>query len=170
MNLKVLGAVLVIAACGGCGFMIAFRYVTRIQMMENIAASLEFMISDLQYHATPLPQLCRQAGKRCNGKVGKIMIALAEELDAQISPNAAFCMASVLDRSGSIEPIIYTTMMELGNQLGLFDLPGQIRGLEQCRAHCASKLKEMNRDKTSRLRSYQTLGLCAGAAIAILFV
>ena len=98
------------------------------------------------------------------------MIALAEELDAQISPNAAFCMASVLDRSGSIEPIIYTTMMELGNQLGLFDLPGQIRGLEQCRAHCASKLKEMNWDKTSRLRSYQTLGLCAGAAIAILFV
>ena len=170
MNSKVLGALLVIAACGGCGFMIAFRYVTRIRMMDDLLDSLEFMISDLQYRATPLPQLCRQAGNRCNGKVGEILTDLAEELDAQISPNAALCMTSVLERSGCADLIIYTAMTDLGKQLGLFDLPGQIRGLEQCREHCATSIEKMNQDKSSRLRSYQTLGLCAGAAIAILFV
>ena len=170
MNFKLLGALLVITACGGCGFLIAYRYMVRIRVLDNFLLVLDFMISDLQYRNTPLPQLCRRASERCNGKVRQILMELADELDAQISHDVGCCMASVLDRLGSLEVITYSEMMEFGNKLGLFDLPGQVQGLERCREHCILKLEMMNRDKASRLRSYQTLGLCTGAAIVILFV
>jgi len=59
---------------------------------------------------------------------------------------------------------------ELGGNLGRFDIPGQLRGLENTRKECCDKLQMLTQNNDSRLRSYQTLGLCAGAALAILLV
>ena len=47
---------------------------------------------------------------------------------------------------------------------------GQILGLEAVRSHCRSELDALSANQDERLRSYQTLGLCTGAALAILFV
>lgn len=170
MNIKIVGAVLIIFACGGCGFMLAAHYTYKIRMLHDLSYTLEFMICELQYRVTPLPQLCRAAGEQSGGKIGKLLLAFSNELEAQISPNAALCMATVLERSTDLDIMTVSFFTELGNHLGRFDLPGQIRGLEKCMEDCKGKLERLNKDKDSRLRSYQTLGLCAGAAIAILFV
>ena len=170
MNFKIIGAALVVTACGGCGFLIAASHHSRIRQFQIFVQVLDYMICELQYRATPLPLLCRMASNQCNGKLQQVLFKLAEELDAQISPNVDICMASVLDRIGELDPSIAVAFVEMGNQLGRFDLPGQIRGLESCRERCISKLEQMSANKDNRLRSYQTLGLCAGAAIAILFV
>ena len=58
----------------------------------------------------------------------------------------------------------------MGSSLGRFDLEGQLQGLESVRIYCREQLDELSKDRDVRLRSYQTLGLCAGAALAILFV
>ena len=170
MNFKMIGAIFIIAACGGCGFLTAASHNSKIRQFQSLVQVLDYMICELQYRATPLPQLCRQAADQCSGKLREIIAALSEELDAQISPNANICMASVLGRTGELDSAVSSALIELGNQLGKFDLSGQIRGLKNCRDYCALKLEQMNKNKDNRLRSYQTLGLCAGAAIAILFV
>ena len=95
---------------------------------------------------------------------------LSDELEAQISPNVGICMSSVVCKFENLSILISSILFELGNQLGCFDLSGQIRELEVCRDHCITKLEQLNKNRDSRLRSYRTLGLCAGAAIAILFV
>ena len=56
------------------------------------------------------------------------------------------------------------------DQIGRFDLEGQLQGLESVRVYCRDQLDNLAKDRDVRLRSYQTLGLCAGAALAILFV
>ena len=58
----------------------------------------------------------------------------------------------------------------LGNSLGRLDLTGQVQGLQAVKAGCARELERLERNRDTRLRSYQTLGLCAGAALAILLV
>lgn len=170
MNFKIVGAVLVVCACGCCGFLSAAHHLTNIRLLQNLINVFDFMVCELQYRATPLPKLCRQAGEQCSGKIGQILYALSDELEAQVSPNVEICMASVLCRHSELHRTIYSTLNELGKQLGKFDLSGQIHGIENCRNECAAKLTELSKDKENRLRSYQTLGLCAGAAIAILFV
>ena len=54
--------------------------------------------------------------------------------------------------------------------MGRFDVKGQIQGLEAVRSYCRGELENMAVNREARLRSYQTLGLCTGAALAILFV
>lgn len=170
MNLKIIGVLCILASCGGCGFMLASQYMVKIRTLRNLIAALEYMECELQYRGTPLPQLCRQAGQRSQGIVQKMFGNLAEELDTQISPNPERCMAAVLDRLGGIDGTFAEVAQQLGMNLGRFDVSGQLRGLESIRILCSKKLEMLAQNKESRLRSYQTLGLCAGAALAILLV
>ena len=170
MNVKWIGAVFVILACGSCGFLMAAHHRNRIQQFRNLIAALQYMESELRYRYTPLPQLCRLAGEQNYGKISKIFLLLADELDAQISPNASNCMAATLDKLEGLDTALCEVLKELGNNLGRFDADGQVRGMESVRNACQEKLQILSLNMDSRLRSYQTLGLCAGAAIAILFV
>jgi hypothetical protein len=54
--------------------------------------------------------------------------------------------------------------------MGKFDIDGQINGLEAVRSLCRRMLDELTSGREVRLRNYQTLGLCAGAALVILFI
>ena len=170
MNIKWFGAVCVVLACGGFGFLMAAYHRSRVAQFRNLIAALQYMESELRYRCTPLPQLCRQIGEQNYGKISRIFLLLANELDSQISPNAGNCMAVALDKLEGVDPALTEVLMELGKTFGRFDADGQVRGMKRVRIMCQEKLHNLTQNMDNRLRSYQTLGLCAGAAIAILFV
>jgi stage III sporulation protein AB len=170
MYIKIIGAICVVVGCGSVGFFMAYEYRAKMHLLKELISVLEDMASELQYRATPLPQLCRHAVGERKGQIYDIFHFLAEELEAQVSPNACNCMASALDKHIKIDSELKNLLLELGNSLGRFDMQGQLKGLEHSRQMCKEKLTQMMQNKDNRLRSYQTLGLCAGAAIAILFV
>ena len=79
-------------------------------------------------------------------------------------------MISVLDKLTINYGSLHTILLDLSRNLGKFDMKGQLRALERARNMCSEVLKQLQMDKRERVRNYQTLGLCTGAAIAILFV
>lgn len=170
MNIKWIGAALVICGCGMAGFSMCAAYRREEQELRQMVAALDHMARELQYRATSLPELCRQAGQRSSGCVGKIFRNLARELDAQVSPDVQSCIAVAAAAVGQLPGRVQEAICILGASLGRFDLDGQLQGLEEVRSYCKAQLDEMTDGKEKRLRSYQTLGLCAGAALAILLV
>lgn len=170
MNYKWIGAVLVMLSCGGFGFSMAAAHKKSERMLRQLIAALNFMECELQYRLTPLPELCRQAGKEGKAAVREVFMYLAAELEQQISPDVSSCMSAALANVQEIPRNIRNLFRELGHSLGHFDLPGQIKGLESVRINCRRELEELEKNRDVRLRSYQTLGLCAGAALAILFI
>lgn len=170
MNYTWIGAILVIASCAGTGFSMAAAYCREEQSLRQLLGSLDYMECELQYRMTPLPDLCRQAGKECSGTISRIFTLLARELDGQISPDVQCCMAAALAMQKNIPQYTQEALELLGKSLGRFDLEGQLSSLESVRAFCRRELSNLSDNKENRIRSYQTLGLCAGAALAILFV
>ena len=170
MSIKWIGALLVIAGCGGVGFTMAAAYRREERTLRSLMAALDHMTCELQFRLTPLPELCRQAGAASRGIVGKVLTNLALELDNQICPDADSCMYAALARTDNVPGRVEAVLRQLGTSLGRFDLEGQLKGLEQVRTLCRRELEEMSSNRNQRVRGYQTLGLCAGAALAILFV
>lgn len=170
MTIKLIGAVLVVTGCGGFGFAMAAAHRREEQMLNQLLIALEFMECDLSCRLTPLPQLCRSASNTVTGPIHTFFLLLAQELEAQVAPDAACCVRAVTERMPGLSPAIGAQLLELGNTLGRFDLPGQLRGLRNAQNRCRLSLEELTRNRDNRLRSYQTLGLCAGAALAILFL
>ena len=65
---------------------------------------------------------------------------------------------------------VNSILLLLSDTLGVFDLNGQLNGLDQAINQANQLLDKLTFDQDRRLRSYQTLALCAGAALAILLV
>ncbi len=170
MNVKIIGAILVVAGCGGLGFLMAWNYKRDISSLRRLIGALEYMACELEYRLTPLPELCRKTAELQSGCVKTVFVNLSRALDSQIAPDVSFCMSAALEKIPDMPKQTAAAFRCLGNSLGHFDLAGQLRGLESVRENCLMEVKELENNRSQRTRSYQTLGLCAGAALAILFI
>lgn len=170
MILKLIGAVFVVVGCGGIGFRIAANHRFEEKNLRQLIGILDYMECELQYRMTPLPELCRQASKEFSGLLGNILHELSVEMNAQNSSDLESCMSVALERVGKLPPLTRDELLLLGRSIGRFDMEGQLKGLEGVRQECRRQVECLSYNRDTRLRSYQTLGLCAGAALAILFV
>ncbi len=167
--IKWIGAVLIVAGCGGMGFIRACAYRMEERMLEELGMALEYMSCELSYQMTPLPQLCRKTANLLRGRLKPVFLSMAEELDRQVAPDAPSCMGAVL-AGEQLPDSVRKILARLGSGMGCFDLPGQIRGIEGCAEQTQSVRRELADHRQDRIRSYQTLGICAGAALAILLL
>jgi len=170
MNLKWIGAILIVVGCGGLGFMMAVSFRKEVTALRQLIKVLEFIVCELECRRTPLPDLCRKAAELECGCIKSVLITLAGELESQIAPDAALCMASSLNKNPCIPKRTAAALVSLGYTLGKFDLQGQLRELDAVCAACRGELAELETNSIQRTRGYQTLGLCAGAALAILLL
>ena len=170
MSLRWMGAALIVLGCGGVGALMALRDKREYDGLLQLIQALDFMACELAYRMTPLPELCHRTADRTQGSVSGVFSKLAEELERQIAPDAACCMRAALAKCLDVPPKTEPFFAQLGLMLGQFDLQGQLRGIGSVICECEKQLQELESNRTQRLRSYQTLGLCVGAALAILFI
>lgn len=161
---------MVVLGCGGFGFSLAGAHKKEENALRQLLSALDYMECELQFRLTPLPELCHLAGQEAKGAVRDVMLTLSRELDEQSAPDVGSCMNAAVDSSGTLPPRIKEILLQMGRSLGRFDLEGQLKGLEAARGACRRELDALTHNRDNRLRSYQTLGLCAGAALAILLI
>lgn len=168
MYIKIIGALLIIGCCGGYGMLLALshrRLVLQLRQLEQVYGQ---MYAELEYRLTPIPELCRLCAAQLPMPLCNVFMSLAEILETQSANDVSTAMCLVLERHRNLPTEISKQLELLGHNLGRFDLPGQLRGLCQCKSECERKRNELEHNQQQRLRSYQTLGFCAGAALAIL--
>ena len=170
MSWKWIGAIMIVTGCGGFGFSLAASHRAQEQTLRQLLDILQYMYSELQYRLTPLPELCRRAAGAVPGRVGSVFSELAKALDRQVFPDVAGCMAAILANRLDIPAKTAQLLEKLGVTMGAFHLEGQLNGFTQLIEGCQSMLEDLGKNRDQRLRSYQTLGLCAGAALAIVLL
>lgn len=170
MSIRGLGAALIIVGCGGFGFSLAAGAKQQERNLAEIIRVLHLLEAELQYHLTPLPELFLLASKECSGKLRDIFLAVSKKLSQRTETDAASCTDDVLEDYQDLPKRIRRHLKCLGHSVGRFDLPGQLAGLEFVRNACEADLQQLQGKQDVRVRSYQTLSLCAGTALAILFL
>ena len=168
--LKWIGAICIVLGCGSVGFAMSSAHRKEEKTLRMLISALDFMQCELQYRLTPLPDLCRLTAAQCDGALRSVFHRLSCELEDQISPDVFHCMNTAIAKVNGLPPKTGEALCALGRTLGRFDLDGQLLGLENARYHCRTVLDSLSENREVRLRSYQTLSLCAGAALVILFL
>lgn len=170
MDFKWIGAVLIVAGCGGFGFALSTEHRQQEKSLRKLTAILDFMACELQYRMTPLPELCRLAAQETDGKLSKVFFSLSEELDRSTASDVSAAMDTTLLAVGELPEKTRDNLLAFGRSMGRFDLTGQLETLEALRGSCRRDLEAFTSNRDVRLRNYQTLGLCAGAALAIILI
>ena len=160
---------MILLACGGAGFFLVAGYRRQEHNPRQLIRALEYMECELQYKMTPLPELCSSASQVCTGCLRSVLQDLCLELESQVTPDATTCMNAVVAKE-DISLNLQRCLMRLGDSLGRFDLHGQLQGLISVKKYAEFELEKLCQNHDVRVRGYQTLGLCAGAALVILFL
>lgn len=169
MTAKIIGAVFILASCAGIGYSMVLSHRKKERMLQQLMQVIRFMISELQYRQTPLPELMGLASRETGGAISRLLTDFSDELELQLTPDAACCMAAVVEKAPKLPEMIKEKLQLLGRGLGRFDLSGQIAGLEAVFQLCKRDLDGLFVNRDAKLRSYLTLGICAGIALVILF-
>lgn len=167
--MKLLGAVMILVGCGGVGFSFAAAFRYQEQSFHQLIRALEHMECELRFQMLPLPELCHSASKVCTGCVKNVLRCLGQRLEEQIDPNAADCMEEAIKQT-SIPERLRKCLHQLGVSLGRFDLAGQVQGLQSVKKQAEFELGRLQQNQDVRIRGYQTLGFCAGAALVVMFL
>lgn len=170
MSIRGIGATMVIAGCTSIGLRTVQASKREIHILQELIHAAVCMESILKFQLTPLPELCRQTSHQASGAVREILANLAGELEWQTAPDVYSCMCEALRKSRPLSSRIRRDFQNLGRSLGQFDVEGQLKQLEGFRSRCQEELLSLSREKDNRFRSYRTLGICAGTALAILLL
>lgn len=170
--IRFLGAGLVVLAAGSVGFGYARQVKLQCEQMRGLCWALDYMQSEMSSRLTPLTEIfillssCRQKDvalffKACAGALSKspgCTLPLAFQRGFQVSN--ALCPGE-------------KSRQALGNlslSLGRFELEAQLAALEAAKRQITDELLELESQKRARCRSYETIGLCAGLALAVIFL
>lgn len=168
--MKGLGAILILAGCGSFALSVAVSYRRELRRLGILRQALRQMRWELEYRLTPLPELCRNGGRDCSGVIRTFFWNLARELDAHSEPEVGGCVYRAMESSRGLSPGIRRILRQMGRSLGRYDLSGQIQGLRGVEEACALEIQRLEAERTDRLRTYETLSLCAGAALVIVLI
>lgn len=167
--LRLIGAGCIVAGSGVFGFAMAAASRKEERQLRQLLGALEYLSCELSYRLTPLPQLCAGAAAGGSGGISDFFLELGQALDRQSEPDVQSCVRAILAKR-VLPASVMTILTEMGQTLGRFDLPGQLRGLELSIRETERVLRILREGAPQRRRSWQTLGLCVGAALAILFL
>lgn len=170
MFIKIVGALMILLACGGFGILLAAAHKREERMLRKLIGALDYMECELQYRMPALPELFRDTAKELDGILQSVFVELANVLESYACCDVDSCMQQVMNGKKELPPTSREGLYELGRSIGRFDLDGQLKGLETVRQECRRRLNGLSANGEVRRRSYQTLGLCAGAALVILLM
>ena len=170
MNFKIVGAILIILTCGTVGARMGAAYMRQYRQLEDLLRTFHYMKCELQYRLTPLPNQFKQCSRLSKNAVSRFYRSLHEELRAQILPDAQCCVKAAIEKNGDLCKKTVDVLYHLGSTLGCFELTGQIAGIDAAAEHCNEELQQIKEDRPNRIRNYQTLSLCAGAALIIVLI
>lgn len=170
MVARIIGAICVISACFGLGISVGYKLLKESRMLDQWIRILNRMEVELRCRLRSLPDLFRFLSHEEKGELAELFLGIAIEMENQIRPDVTRCIEAVLISSGGIPESVIESLELLGGELGKYDLDGQLVGINNIRERAIEKRKLLNKDKVKRIRGYQTLGLCAGAALVILFI
>lgn len=170
MIIRWIGAILIVAGCGSFGLFYASSHRRAVLLLRQLICSIEYMERELKYRQLPIPDLLRQTAAISNNGTNTILGELALELDKQTAPDIVVCMENVLNQHSNLPKQVVEAFILLGNGMGHFNLDGQLESLQNVRNECQVALLDMSHNQDVRLRNYQTLALCAGAAVVILLI
>ena len=167
--MRVIGAVLLMTGCSGFGFSIAYAQRKEVAMLRKLINALQEMEWELKYRMPDLAELCSIAASVAGGRCAEIFQELSEKLSKNEVTDISGSMNSMISQT-ELPRSIKRNMRRLASSLGRYDLEGQLEGLSLTRRQCKHDLNKMEDNSTQRMRNYQTLALCAGAALVILFI
>ena len=166
--MKLIGILFIVFSVGSVGFGIASSLKKHCVLLRKLLSALQILKSEIAFSATPLPQAFALVAASSDGMTARVFSAAAKDMDRRrwLTPQAALDKAmeqECPDRE-------LRDALSLGAGLGKYDRDEQVQTMERTRLRMEELLRHAEQERSIRSKTYETLGICAGLALAIILI
>ena len=170
--LKLIGLSLILTASGAVGAGLAGT--VRRQQAQTLALidALLRIRHELQFRLTPLPEIFAALGGSGNREIAEFFSRLASMLSsAQTCTVVYACRQALAQTRGlSLSAAARGILLSLFDSLGKYDLEGSAQALDLALSRLREEARALQTGATVRCRTYLTLGVCTGLAVAVILI
>ena len=167
--IKWIGAGLILLGAGGFGIGKAARFYRQMRQLRSFSNALEILKCELNYTLLPLPELCRVTAERSERVCAGFLRDYARLLE-QGSPRKMAAAACLESRVLCLPEEAQTALLDLFSSMGRYALDGENRLLSRTQLRLEAAIRTGEAEKRPMVKGYAALGLCTGAALAILLM
>lgn len=172
MELRWLGAGLVMAGSVCAGFWYRMRYLERLANLRECQRALSVLQGEIRYGRTPLPEACYEVGKRVGGACCLFFRRVAEQLqEGACSVGQVWKEATEeIFSSSQMKPEDREEWKRIGNTLGYLDVELQLRTMDLYYQRLQSSIAQADAERSNRTRMYPLLGTFGGVLICLVLI
>ncbi len=170
--LKILGALCIIGGSSAAGFGFAACVRRQAEQLRELSAALSSMRDEIEYRATPLPRLLSELSEQTAGAISELFRFWSEALTAACGASIPYALSCALRRTRrlTLGQDGLSALQTLAQSLGRFDAEAQLRAISLCTQRIENQIARLESEKPARCRSYRTIGVCAGLALAVILL
>lgn len=173
MWMKLLGAVLVIAAGAGLGADAAGSFRRRLKLLEKLKLMVTHLKGEILYANAPLPEAFERTGRRSPGPAGTLFTEVAAELKRETGERfeviwrrkaEEFVKKSVLSKKEREQ------LLQFGEHLGYLDREMQEKTLLFYMEDLEEAIAALRQQEPEKCRLFMSLGVLSGLFLAVILV
>lgn len=169
---KLWGGLMVLAAAGGFGYMVAESYARRPRELRQLIGSLQLLETEINYAATPLgeamPRLASASGPPLDALFRRCRELLLEGGGITAGEAWRRSLEEVYERT-SLQERDREILLSLGFSLGASDRADQLKHLRLAMSQLAVEEERAREEAARNVRMFRYLGLLGGLALWLLF-
>lgn len=167
---KLIGALLLLSACGYSGWHVSRSYARRPVELRQFISALQMLETEITYAATPLPDALTGIAERVDTRVASFFEYAAKELKTARGTSAREAWSTALQkyRTGStMDRGDLSILNSLGNNLGLSDRDNQAKHLRLTLEQL--KMAQIRAEDTAakNVKLWNYVGLLGGLIIVL---
>lgn len=168
--LKIIGAVLLVSACGIAGWTVSSSYARRPAELRSFISALQMLETEIIYAATPLPDALAGIAERIDTKVAPFFRQAAAGLQPERGFSAReawnnaleqYCSRSTLER-GDMQ-----VLRNLGNNLGISDRNDQAKHLKLALEQLKMAQARAEEAAVKNVKLWNYMGLLGGLMLVL---
>jgi len=165
---KILGISFIALSSAAVGFQMSAMLRKRCALMRELDNLLQLLEQEIVTCGTPLPHAFALLSASTDGIWENVFSGIAKEMDKNrwATPHEAaqIVLNQVHDRD------ISEIMLPMMKKMGKYNIEAQTQGIESARRQLRMILQELEQERKMKSKTFQTLGICTGLAVAILLI
>ncbi|HCW04957.1 MAG TPA: stage III sporulation protein AB [Clostridium sp.] len=171
--IKVLGAVLIVAASTFIGFMIAEFTRKRLLQLKELEGALIQLENEILYTRTALPEACLYVSFKSKYPINTVFERVSNLLQENRTDSVYDAFYKTLEEN--IEGLYVAKedkdiLLDLAKALGESDLEGHKKVFNLAEHNLKTRIQSLEGNVDKNIKMYRYLGFSLGAAVAILLV
>ncbi len=169
--MKLLGAVVLVAAGGAAGMLVAREYSRRPGELKSLLSSIQMLETEIVYGATPLAEALESAAAGSDRGVAAFFQRTARDLRSMKGRTAGEAWQKSLEwfyTVSSLNRRETAILANLGRALGISDREDQAKHLRLACEQLKMEIARAEEEAAKNTRMWNYLGFCGAVAAAII--